>query len=851
LVVADDLLALLDVILAYMARHSPGSVQYLHAELLFQPGRRVELSQTPASADALLGFAQLSLRPAIKQVQTYRRVEVRGKPGQQVYLTFTFSQPFSLIDQADPAGGQVELEPDAVGASKTVKRAVTLPAEGLANLLLRGGDLPTVALDPDPDKADDNEGASVSGPQDFGPTHPLSTYFTQSVKALAAAFLSGDAQGQWQRFKRYAEALTPLPNQAPFVQVKTDQAGLEEQLPAFLAWAQRFFDHSAPVEPTGNGLAQTGAGPWLATAYPRVATPALVAPDAGGRLTYDHLLQDKWAHDYRYYVRPYDRYRLLWLSLYQSSNLFPGGALAVEELAEARPDPEAGGVDVVLDRTQPVDMPLVLNSARLDPPGEPGQPVPPGTTWEVIVARHAEQSLVERNQTLARQLAFRQVAFTLLRRFAYDGWVTDHDWVTDLENAVVSQGGAEAHEIDRLWVENALPDALPEAYPEQPDHVVFEPGQPLPDELARSLDLPQRIGSFQQGALVLQWEGLPFFYEHRLLLVAQTASTVSPVNEVTQRDFEYRSPDLFEADRFPAWQATVQGEEMPLLKEDGPVDGVLTHGRALALPLHRFWDCLPAEAQARWPAEAPAPEDGEGRKPASLPDPEVIYQIVEVVDGNIEVQAEIYFDKEKMQYARRQLGQRILVDETLILAPPAAPQADYVLHLALGQKNIVPIEGTMQPVDGPTGAKIKQETGKLTVYGVLTAADRDALKEALGDDRDRDKIEALYRGWFCLEPVSGPVDLAALPQEFDSLKERLDFQENGEASLIRHHGIMLQAEAQALKSLFESPEDQDAIERLYACGVSKGLYSGEIKIMARRGGAAPSEMRPIEAEPLE
>ena len=41
---------------------------------------------------------------------------------------------------------------------------------------------------------------------------------------------------------------------------------LKEQLPAFLAWAQRFFDASAPVEVDGDGLAQTGTGPWLATA---------------------------------------------------------------------------------------------------------------------------------------------------------------------------------------------------------------------------------------------------------------------------------------------------------------------------------------------------------------------------------------------------------------------------------------------------------------------------------------------------------------------------------------------------------------------------------------------------------
>ena len=124
---------------------------------------------------------------------------------------------------------------------------------------------------------------------------------------------------------------------------------------------QRFFDASAPLETDGDELAHTGTGPWLATAYPRVATPALVAPDASGRLAYDHLLQDKWAHNYRYYVRPYDRYRLLWLSLLRSPKLSPKGPPEAKSLAEVQPDPKVGGLDVVLDRTQPVDMPLVLN----------------------------------------------------------------------------------------------------------------------------------------------------------------------------------------------------------------------------------------------------------------------------------------------------------------------------------------------------------------------------------------------------------------------------------------------------------------------------------------------------------
>ena len=48
---------------------------------------------------------------------------------------------------------------------------------------------------------------------------------------------------------------------------------------------------------------------------------------------------------------------------------------------------------------------MVLSSRRLDAPGTPASPALPGATWEVIVAEHAEQTLADHSQTLARQLS--------------------------------------------------------------------------------------------------------------------------------------------------------------------------------------------------------------------------------------------------------------------------------------------------------------------------------------------------------------------------------------------------------------------------------------------------------------
>ncbi|MBE9113533.1 hypothetical protein IQ273_29585, partial [Nodosilinea sp. LEGE 07298] len=302
---------------------------------------------------------------------------------------------------------------------------------------------------------------------------------------------------------------------------------------------------------------------------------------------------------------------------------------------------------------------LVLSSSRLDAAGTPSNPAAPGRIWEVMVAQHLEQRLVERNQTLVRRLAYRQIAFTLLRRFAYSDWqqqlVRASDYTFELE-----------------WVEEIYP-ALPTAYPEQPDHLDL--GTLSADE-ARSLDLPLRNGNFQQGALVLQWDALPFFYEHRLLLIAQSATTVSTPNEIVQRDFEYRTPEP-------------TGEVVSItapVRVNPNTPAITLHTRQVTLPLKRLWDALPAHVQDQWEAEDPATSTGVRRKPASLPDPEVIYQVVELYSGNLEVQVEYFFDPTAGQYALRQLGQRFLGELKRLLPPPATqPQADFRLETGLHQ----------------------------------------------------------------------------------------------------------------------------------------------------------------------
>jgi hypothetical protein len=92
--------------------------------------------------------------------------------------------------------------------------------------------------------------------------------------------------------------------------------------------------------------------------------------------------------------------------------------------------------------------------------------------------------------------------------------------------------------------------------------------------------------------------------------VAQTASNVSPINEVIQRDFEYHSPKP---------KAIVEGIHLESLR-----------ARQIQIPLQRFWDCLPESAKQQWRSEAPdaiASQERQ-RKFSSLPDPEVVYQLL-------------------------------------------------------------------------------------------------------------------------------------------------------------------------------------------------------------------------------
>jgi hypothetical protein len=467
---------------------------------------------------------------------------------------------------------------------------------------------------------------------------------------------------------------------------------------------------------------------------------------------------------------PYGRYDLLWQSLRQSTVLLPN----TPRLAAALPDVDAGGLDVVLDRTRAVAMPLVLSSRRLDAPSAPASPAPPGPTWEVILAEHPEQTLVDHNQTLARQLGFRQVSYALLRAFAHPEWV---EQLSALVGASIA--------LDP--VEDVYPD-LPGAYPAAPEHL---PPPPLAADDARTLDLPERIGPFQQGALVLHWKGLPFFYEHRLLAIAQTTTTVSAVNEVVQRDFEYVTP---------APTAAVEPVETAW-------NQLAVRARQIHLTLRTLWDSLPPAACARWPEERP---DGVHRRAGWFPDLGVVYQIVEEFSGNVEVQAEVLWDDDARAFARRQLGSRFLVDVGALAPPAAGTAGEFSLALIVQQVTRQELSrgyaAAISSLPAATQAKVSSQDKVLAFVGVMTHADAATLQAAM-DPADAGAIQALHNAWDAQEPVS---EAPALPP---ALADVLDSPVPTETRLV-WDGDISDDERTALLALPGDDEILDGFRRL-------------------------------------
>jgi hypothetical protein len=358
----------------------------------------------------------------------------------------------------------------------------------------------------------------------------------------------------------------------------------------------------------------------------------------------------------------------------------------LDSLRQIEP-PRPGGLDLVLHRTRPISPPTVLHTGRLDAlrastgnGSAQVKSVPPGEYWQVVVAKHPEQTLSEHNQTLTHRLGYRQVSWSLVRKFNPDDVlsqkailplltprisrpyatpdstqisVTPHkifvqldgpggipQQAIDLDPAKDNLNGlaatlqsleletgkivatvltlvpgrfvlkvwspagttlrvqTDAAELntDILSDANAIRVAKSVRSPALPG----PPAQPVPfdaseatqdDNEAIEVELASRLGRFGEGAIALSWKALPYYYEHSLLLIAQSTNTVSEIVAVSQRAFEYVSP-------------------VPRAVVDGITNGRIRQ-RRVQFRLENYWNCLPSktngstDGQEAWPIEDP------------------------------------------------------------------------------------------------------------------------------------------------------------------------------------------------------------------------------------------------------
>jgi hypothetical protein len=113
------------------------------------------------------------------------------------------------------------------------------------------------------------------------------------------------------------------------------------------------------------------------------------------------------------------------------------------------------------------------------------------------------------------------------------------------------------------------------------------------------------------------------------------------------------------------------------------------------------------------------------------------------------------------------------------------------------------------------------------------------LQDLMGDAPLKEAIASIITTLTAATEINFTLPVRPQPQD---LPERLRDKLLIGRTLIRYHGLMTVAEAHQLQAQFTTQTDKDAIARLYEASSNKGLRGRELKIRARRGSAAPSEM---------
>lgn len=169
----------------------------------------------------------------------------------------------------------------------------------------------------------------------------------------------------------------------------------------YIPWAQRLLDYAAAPEPHLAGPAVVH----LALAAPSKTNPLRLAADAAGCVRLYIPSDDRWGHARAYALRPVSRYAHLMASV----KLLPADERERLVTADMLQQP-IGHAIAVVPRTERIEPPVILGSSIQH------------ETWELMLARHGEESLATSNRSLFARLGKPDVLLTQLRAYRSPGW---------------------------------------------------------------------------------------------------------------------------------------------------------------------------------------------------------------------------------------------------------------------------------------------------------------------------------------------------------------------------------------------------------------------------------------------
>jgi hypothetical protein len=283
---------------------------------------------------------------------------------------------------------------------------------------------------------------------------------------------------------------------------------LKKVMGKYLVWSQRFLDYSAAP---GDG---SGGSPPIALAAPIKAQPWRLGADSRGRLSLSFLHEDRWAHSRAYAVRPTGRYEHLAIG---AGLLDPAESETL--VSPSAKDPLAytiGYALAVSPRTERIEPPVFLGSSLVEKGYDKGK-------WQIVLARHGEESLAFSNRPLFARLGTDGTAVAFLREYR------DRDWLDRFKAVVSSAPG-------------------PAIYPKKEPAATKVANDVSAIAGAEFASVAMSFPDIWRGADVLRVGDLLPHYRYKALATARAGVVVSNVVVATQDETPRKPLKLYDTD---------------------------------------------------------------------------------------------------------------------------------------------------------------------------------------------------------------------------------------------------------------------------------------------------------------